>query len=70
MRTKRHGRRPADDAKAASPRSVTGAFGLLLASNPLPMWVYDLGTLRFLEVNNAAVAHYGYSRAEFLAMAI
>jgi len=70
MRTKRHGRRPADDAKAASPGVVTGAFGLLLAANPLPMWVYDLDTLRFLEVNNAAVAHYGYSRAEFLAMAI
>ena len=47
-----------------------GAFRLLLAANPLPMWVYDLETLRFLEVNEAAVAHYGYSRAEFLKMSI
>ena len=46
------------------------AFELLLAANPLPMWVYDLETLRFLEVNEAAVAHYGYTRAEFLAMSI
>jgi PAS domain S-box-containing protein len=32
------------------------------------MWVYDVATLSFLEVNDAAVAHYGYSRDEFLAM--
>ena len=34
------------------------------------MWAYDLATLRFLAVNEAAVLHYGYSRAEFLAMTI
>ena len=34
------------------------------------MWVYDLETLRFLEVNEAAVRHYGYARDEFLAMRI
>ena len=49
---------------------VGGAFRLLLSANPLPMWVYDLGSLRFLEVNEAAVAHYGYSREAFLAMTI
>ena len=43
---------------------------LLFAKNPLPMWVYDVDTLAFLEVNDAAVAHYGYSRAEFLRMRI
>ena len=42
----------------------------LFQSNPHPMWVYDLETLRFLEVNNAALAHYNYSRDEFLAMTI
>ena len=31
------------------------------------MWVFDLVTLEFLEVNAAAIAHYGYSREEFLA---
>ena len=41
-------------------------FRLLFAGNPLPMWVYDLATLRFLEVNDAAVARYGYSREQFL----
>lgn len=34
------------------------------------MWVYDLETLRFLDVNDAAVLGYGYSRAEFLEMTI
>ena len=45
-------------------------FRLLFANNPLPMWVYDLETLQFLEVNDAAVAQYGYSRDEFLTMRI
>ncbi|HEV8617340.1 MAG TPA: PAS domain S-box protein [Methylomirabilota bacterium] len=51
-------------------RDSEGSFRLMFADNPLPMWVYDLETLAFLEVNAAAVAHYGYSRDEFLAMRI
>jgi PAS domain S-box-containing protein len=47
-------------------RQNEARFRLLFAGNPLPMWVYDLETLRFLEVNDAAIAHYGYSRDEFL----
>ena len=43
-------------------------FRLLFENNPLAMWVYDLQTLRFLEVNDAAVARYGYSRDEFLGL--
>lgn len=42
----------------------------LFENNPLPMWVYDLETLNFLAVNNAAIHHYGYSREEFLSMSI
>jgi PAS domain S-box-containing protein len=42
----------------------------LFESNPHPMWVYDLETLAFLAVNNAAVSHYGYAREEFLGMTI
>ncbi|PSR19366.1 hypothetical protein C8255_02750 [filamentous cyanobacterium CCP3] len=37
---------------------------------PEPMWVYDLETLQFLAVNDAAVERYGYSRDQFLAMTI
>jgi PAS domain S-box-containing protein len=39
---------------------------LLFAANPLPMWLYDAESLQFLEVNDAAVSHYGYTREEFL----
>jgi PAS domain S-box-containing protein len=42
------------------------SFRLLFAANPLPMWLYDAESLQFLEVNDAAIAHYGYTRDEFL----
>ncbi len=45
-------------------------FRFLFANNPLSMWVYDLETLEFLEVNDAAIDRYGYSREEFLRMRI
>jgi PAS domain S-box-containing protein len=41
-------------------------YRLLFEGNPHPMWVFDLETLAILEVNEAAVHHYGYSREEFL----
>ncbi|MFH0990359.1 MAG: PAS domain S-box protein [bacterium] len=45
-------------------------YRLLFQSNPNPMWVYDLDNLAFLDVNDAAIYHYGYSREEFLEMTI
>lgn len=54
----------------ASVRESEARFRFLFASNPLPMWVYDLETLQFIEVNDAAVGHYGYSREEFLRLRI
>lgn len=36
--------------------------------SPIPMWVYDLETLQFLNVNKAAIEHYGYTKSEFLSM--
>jgi PAS domain S-box-containing protein len=44
--------------------------GLPFAKNSHPMWVFDRETLAFLDVNEAAVRKYGYSRAQFLAMTI
>jgi PAS domain S-box-containing protein len=40
----------------------------MFAHNPQPMWIYDVDTLEFMEVNEAAVKHHGYSREEFLSM--
>ena len=45
-------------------------YRMLFEASPLPMWVYDAQTLRFLAVNEAAIRHYGYTRQEFLAMTI
>jgi hypothetical protein len=59
-------RKRADEALR---RSEAG-FRLLFENNPHPMGVYDRETLEMLEVNEAAVHHHGYSRAEFLAMRI
>jgi PAS domain S-box-containing protein len=56
-------------AKAALAESET-QYRVLFHSNPLPMWVIDLENLGFLEVNLAAVEHYGYSRQEFLSMSL
>jgi len=42
----------------------------LFQLSPQPMWVYDLKSLKFLDVNNAAILHYGYSQEEFLAMTL
>ena len=59
-------RRRAEDAL----RKKEEMFRLLFSHNPLPTWVIDRETLRFLEVNEAAVRVYGYSQEEFKSMTI
>jgi PAS domain S-box-containing protein len=53
-----------------APQAPEKRYRQLFESNPHPMWVYDLETLRILSVNDAAVHSYGYSRDEFKAMTI
>jgi diguanylate cyclase (GGDEF)-like protein/PAS domain S-box-containing protein len=60
------GRRQAEVRLAESEAN----FRQLFAQNPQPMWVYDRQTLFFLEVNQAAVDHYGYQRRQFLTMTV
>ncbi|MCL6218879.1 PAS domain S-box protein [Zunongwangia pacifica] len=43
-------------------------YKTLFQSSPLPMWVLDRYTLKYLSVNQAAIDHYGYSKQEFLKM--
>lgn len=43
---------------------------LLFESNPHPVWVYDLETYEIIDVNEAAIRNYGYSREEFLNLTI
>jgi PAS domain S-box-containing protein len=53
-------------ALEASEKRYSDLFHL----SPLPMWVYDMETYQFLDVNKAAVTFYGYSREEFLSMTL
>jgi PAS domain S-box-containing protein len=43
---------------------------LLFKEHPSPSWIIDHNTLRFIEVNEAVIKHYGYSREEFLNMSL
>lgn len=45
-------------------------FSNLFDKSPQPMWVYDPDSLKFIQVNRAAVRNYGYSEAEFLQMTL
>ena len=56
----------ADEVIAASEKKYRHLF----ENNPIPMWIYDLETLSFLEVNHAAINSYGYSKDEFLSMTL
>jgi len=59
-------RRQTEEALHASEQH----FRQLFATIPVPVWLYDAGSLKFLEVNDATIEHYGYSREEFLGMTI
>src|SRR3984893_11913544 len=54
-------RRGAEDAL----RQSESTFRLLFSHNPLPTWVFDCETYKFIQVNDAAVRQYGYSVEEF-----
>lgn len=45
-------------------------YRILFYNHPLPMWIYDTATFRFLEVNEAAVELLGYTRTDFLEMSL
>ena len=42
----------------------------LFHASPLPMWVLDESSWRFLDVNQAAIRQYGYTRGEFSEMTV
>jgi PAS domain S-box-containing protein len=63
------GLRYAERAHEAARRSEA-RYRLLFDANPLPAWVYDRDTLRFLAVNQLAVREYGYSEEEFLSLTL
>jgi PAS domain S-box-containing protein len=58
------------ELEAANQRVSAGEarFRRVFEANPLPMWIADHATGGFIAVNDAALALYGYGRAEFLAL--
>jgi PAS domain S-box-containing protein len=51
-------------------RGLSEKYRLLFDRHPLPMWVFDANTLRFLTVNASAIQSYGYTREEFAQMTL
>jgi diguanylate cyclase (GGDEF)-like protein/PAS domain S-box-containing protein len=45
-------------------------FRDLFDAHPVPMWIVEAATYRFVAVNPAALAHYGYNELEFLSMSV
>jgi PAS domain S-box-containing protein len=45
-------------------------YSELFDASPSPIWVFDQQTLEIMDVNQAAIEHYGYTRNEFLSMTI
>jgi PAS domain-containing protein len=46
------------------------SFRLLFDGNPVPMWLYDPSDFKILSFNDAALAHYGYSRERLQTMTL
>jgi PAS domain S-box-containing protein len=53
-----------------SVRKSESMFRLLFSHTPLPMWVFDTETLKFLQVNEAATKQYGYTEDELRSMTV
>ena len=49
-------------------RESEARYRYLFEQNPVPMLIYELGSLAMLAVNDAFTAHYGYSKTEALAL--
>lgn len=60
---------PKRSSRSAAAESIE-SYRVLFENHPLPAWVYDVESLRFLAVNEAAIQHYGYTRDEFLRMTV
>lgn len=43
---------------------------LIFQKGVLPSWIFEVDTVRFVDVNEAAVRHYGWSRDEFLQLTL
>jgi signal transduction histidine kinase len=64
-------KQPQDQKESGGPLQYAEERGqFLFAKSPLPIWVHDVTTLKFLAVNESMMAHYGYTEKEFLNMTL
>jgi PAS domain S-box-containing protein len=54
----------------ASIRESEQRYRELFLNNPVPTYIFDEKTLEFIEVNDATVQNYGYSKEEFASMTL
>ena len=64
------GKRRGNKVSAKMPRSSDASYRLLFEKHSTLMWVFDVESLTFLAINEAAIQQYSYSRDEFLGMTI
>ncbi|MGE0868457.1 MAG: EAL domain-containing protein [Kofleriaceae bacterium] len=64
------GRSTADRAALQPAHLSDPHYRAMFESSPSAMWTFDRDTLRFITVNDAAIAQYGYTRDEFAAMTL
>lgn len=56
------------EARTNEIRENEAQYRYMFENNPMPMWVFEVENLQFLDVNKMAILKYGYSREEFLQM--
>ncbi|WP_138483839.1 PAS domain-containing protein [Dyadobacter bucti] len=64
-----NGRQNLENSEGRKPGSEYD-YHHLFDSNPQSMWIHDIETFSFLDVNKAAIRHYGYSKTEFLKLTL
>lgn len=42
----------------------------IFENSPLPIWILEIPSLKFLDINQTSINHYGFSREEFLNMTV
>jgi two-component system cell cycle sensor histidine kinase/response regulator CckA len=59
-----------DDERKRRLKASEERYRAMFDHNPWPMWLFEPGTTRIVEVNESAVRQYGYTRQEFLRMTL
>lgn len=66
IKTEKHGK----ELKETELKISEEKYRLIFDNNPMPLWVYEMDSLRIIDVNKAAIDKYGFAKEEFLNMTI